>query len=224
MALDINVLADKLKRYRSQFDLSHEDMSKATGIPTSIIIEYEKGLKVPSGDEILIIADFFKCDYRFFISNEKLAPFEQTETLFRRYSKDFSPSDRWAVQEILFLSDCESYLDSKLNTGKSIDFVFEKKGNYFKQHGIDAADQLRINLGYKNHEVSLDIFLDFRKIGIRVYRRELENRNISGLFILHPKTGKCIVINYSDDIYRQRFTAAHEAAHAIFDSESDVIV
>jgi Zn-dependent peptidase ImmA (M78 family) len=31
-------------------------------------------------------------------------------------------------------------------------------------------------------------------------------------------------VNYSEDIYRQRFTGAHETAHAILDLEEDVIV
>lgn len=40
----------------------------------------------------------------------------------------------------------------------------------------------------------------------------------------HPRAGRCILINYSEDIYRQRFTAAHEAAHAILDEDEEVIV
>jgi len=32
------------------------------------------------------------------------------------------------------------------------------------------------------------------------------------------------LVNYDEDIYRQRFTAAHEAAHGILDSADDVIV
>jgi len=37
---------------------------------------------------------------------------------------------------------------------------------------------------------------------------------------MHPTAGRCALVNYSEDIYRQRFSAAHEMAHAIFDSES----
>jgi len=31
-------------------------------------------------------------------------------------------------------------------------------------------------------------------------------------------------VNYSEDVYRQRFTAAHELAHAIFDSDDSAVV
>ena len=36
--------------------------------------------------------------------------------------------------------------------------------------------------------------------------------------------GPCILINYSEDPFRQRFSAAHEIAHAIFDLERDDFV
>jgi Zn-dependent peptidase ImmA (M78 family) len=57
-----------------------------------------------------------------------------------------------------------------------------------------------------------------------VFRRKLENSNISGLYIKHPIAGKCVLINYNEDIYRQRFTAAHEVAHTILDENDDVLV
>jgi Zn-dependent peptidase ImmA (M78 family) len=57
-----------------------------------------------------------------------------------------------------------------------------------------------------------------------LFRRRLDNSNISGLYVSHPSAGDCVLINYSEDIYRQRFTAAHEAAHAFFDREEEVVV
>jgi len=223
MAFDRSLLAQKLKKYREQFQISSSDLSKFTGIAEKDINSYENEEKLPSGDEILILADFYKCDYKFFISNEKVAPFEQTETLFRRYGDQFSKNDRWAVQEILFLAECEVFFNDNLGTYRQERFTFIKKGNFFKNHGIEAANALRQQLGYADNAVPMDIYQDFRSIGIYVYRRCLENSNISGLCIKHPVAGKCILINYNEDIYRQRFTACHEAAHAILDEE-DVVV
>jgi Predicted Zn peptidase len=57
-----------------------------------------------------------------------------------------------------------------------------------------------------------------------VFRCRLENSDISGLFISHPVAGKCILVNYSEDMFRQRFTAAHEVAHSILDDKNKVIV
>lgn len=64
----------------------------------------------------------------------------------------------------------------------------------------------------------LDVFGACRKLGVRVFRRRLGDSNISGLFIVHPTAGKCMLVNSSEDAYRQRFSAAHELAHALFDA------
>ena len=39
---------------------------------------------------MLILADHYRCDFKFFISNEQVAPFEQTETLYRAHGNDFT--------------------------------------------------------------------------------------------------------------------------------------
>jgi Zn-dependent peptidase ImmA (M78 family)/transcriptional regulator with XRE-family HTH domain len=223
VSIDLSLLGDKLRRYREQFALRAEDVAAATGIDAESIRAFESGLSAPSGDQILIFADFFKCDYKFFISNDKLAPIDQTEALFRRHGDAFSPKDRWALQEVLFLAECESFLQQVM--GKAlVQFSFEKQGNYFKAHGESAAIKLRKELGYKSTEIPLDVFADFRKLGIHIFRRKLENSNISGLYVKHPAAGPTVLINYGEDVYRQRFTAAHEAGHSLLDAEEDFVV
>jgi Zn-dependent peptidase ImmA (M78 family) len=224
MALDLKLFGDKLKRYREQLQIAHEEVSEGTGISVEALSAMERGEHSPTGDEVLILADFYKCDYKFFLSNENLTAFEQTDTLFRRFGDDFSKHDRWAVLEVLFLADVESYLQSTLGKQSPRTFTFHKVGNYFKGHGEQAAASLREFLGYAENAVPLNIYEDFRSIGIHVFRRRLDNSNISGVYVKHPVAGSCILVNYSEDIYRQRFTAAHEAAHAILDQDEEVIV
>jgi Zn-dependent peptidase ImmA (M78 family)/DNA-binding XRE family transcriptional regulator len=223
MSLDLNLLGNKITKYREQFQVSLEELAKATGIDIKTLSSFEDGNKKPSGDEILILADYFKCDYKFFISNERVAPFEQTELLFRRYGNEFSKTDRWAVQESLFLAECETFLMENLDKQATFSFKFHKKGTFFKNHAIEAANSLRQLLGYSDVQIPLDIYSDFRSIGLHVFRRKLENSKISGLCIGHPLAGKCILVNYNEDVYRQRFSTAHEAAHSILD-DADLIV
>lgn len=221
--LDLKQLGSKLKRYREQFSQTLNEVSEGTGIATDRLLAYEQGEQKPSGDDILILADYFKCDYIFFISNEKTAPFEQTENLYRRYSDEFEKQDRWAVQEFLYLCACEEFLikeNEKFNARKRNFFSFKKTGSYYKGHGEEAAASLRKHLGYTSRKVGLDVFSEFRSIGFHLFRRRLSNSNISGLFINHPMAGLCILVNYEEDLYRQRFTAAHEAGHAILDSDT----
>lgn len=224
MTFDLALFSSKLKRYREQFETSLKETSKLTGISTKDLEALENATRRPTGDEVLILADYYKCDYQFFISNQQLAPFEQTETMFRMYGDEFSREDRWAVQEFLFLCECEEFL---LNLIPSIDlkpFKFIKEGTYFKGHAAKAAATLRRHLDYSSNQLGHDIYKDFRRLGFHIFRRELGNSNISGLYIKHPTAGKCILVNYSEDVYRQRFTAAHETAHAILDEEEDFIV
>lgn len=225
MALNLELVGSKIRRYREQLELSRQELAEATGIVLQRLEQCEAGRVEPTGDEILILADFFRCDYKFFISNERLAPFEQTEQLYRRYGDDFSKADRRGIQDFLFLCECEEFLFRELGRTQSRQpFFFHKTGAFFKTHGEQAAAKLRQQLGYSVREVGMNVYDDIRRIGVHVFRRKLGNSDISGLFIRHPTAGKCVLVNYSEDIYRQRFTAAHEFGHTILDDEEDVIV
>jgi Zn-dependent peptidase ImmA (M78 family) len=219
VALDLGLFSEKLVRYCKQYQANAADISLSTGIGVGRIELLMEGKATPSGDEVLIFADFFKCDFKFFISNEQLAPFEQTEELFRRHGSELSREDRWSIQEFLFLCECQEFLLKK----SSSPFKFQKTGTFHKQHGIDAANSLRAFFAYPNHALPINVFDDFRKIGIHIFRRKLGQSNISGIYIRHPVAGHCVLINYEEDVYRQRFTVAHEAAHAILDDDAVIV-
>ncbi len=219
MAFNLKTLGAKLSKYREQLTLTPDEVATATGIEIGRLLSIEGGLQEPTGDEVLILADHYRCDFKYFISNEQSAPFEQTETLYRAHGSEFSKQDRTAIQEFLYLCDTEELLMRDL--GRSTrPFSFLPRGNYFKGHGEDAAAAFRKAMGHSDREVPRDIYEEFRSADVHVFRRKLGNSKISGLFIMHPTAGKCALVNYSEDIYRQRFSAAHEMAHAIFDSGS----
>lgn len=225
MAIDLEMFANKVNRYCDQLQVSLQDMADQTGISTERLNSLVTQKEQPTGDEILIIADFFKCDYKFFISNEKLAPFEQTEELFRSHGDVLSSEDRWNIQEFLFLCECQHFLLQETSQIlKPQKFMFKKSGTYYKGHGQKAAEQLRQFLNYPSNAVPINVFKDFRRLGINIFRRQLGQSAISGIYIYHPVAGDCVLINYSEDLFRQRFTAAHEAAHAILDDDRDFVV
>lgn len=217
MAIDLRTLGSKFAKYREQLEESLLEVALSTGIDGVRLAAIEAGQTEPTGDEVLILADHYRCDFKFFISNEQIAPFEQTETLYRAHGSDFAKEDRRAVQDFLYLCETEDFLMRELSY-PSRSFSFAPTGNFFKGHGEAAAASLRVALGHSDREVPRDVYAEFRSVGVHVFRRKLENSNISGLFILHPVAGKCALVNYSEDVYRQRFSAAHEMAHAIFDS------
>lgn len=217
MAIDLKSLGSKLANYRGQLKESIIEVATATGIDAARLIAIEAGQVEPTGDDVLILADHYRCDFKFFISNEQVAPFERTETLYRAHGGDFTKEDRRAVQDFLYLCETEDFLMRELEHPPK-DFVFSPTGDYFKGHGEAAATSLRAALGHDDRAVPRDVYAEFRSMGVHMFRRKLGNSNISGLFIMHPVAGKCALVNHSEDIYRQRFSAAHEMAHAIFDS------
>lgn len=223
MTIDLRLLGNKLAKYRGQLQESLLDVATSTGIDAARLAQIEGGQTEPTGDEVLILADHYRCDFKFFISNEQAAPFEQTEVLYRAHGSDFSKADRRAVQDFLYLCQTEDFLMRELGRAPG-SFTFSPSGDYYKGHAEVAAARLRLAKGYADNVVPRDVYADFRSVGVHVFRRKLGNSNISGLFIAHPVAGKCALVNYSEDIYRQRFSAAHEMAHAIFDAEQGASV
>lgn len=223
MALDLKILANRLKQARENQSLDIDAVNQGTGIKPERLKSIESGHSTPSGDEVLILATYYRHDFRVFLDHSSPAPFEQMEILYRRYGEDFLPKDRRAIQEFLYLCEIETFLESELERKKQT-FSFMPKGKHFKTHGERAASALRLFLGYAKNAIPRDVFDDFRQIGFHIFRRCLVNSSISGLYINHPMAGHCLLVNYDEDVYRQRFSACHEAAHAIFDSTDSVSV
>lgn len=221
MSIDLNLFANKLQRLCAQFECDASELNVNTGISIVRLEAFLTSSTVPTGDEILILSDYFKCDYRFFISNELTASFEQTEELFRRNSSILSKVDRWNIQEFLFLCESQNFLHEILECPKKSIFSFKKSGIYFKRHAEDAARELRIHFGYKPTTAIQDIFQILRDLNINLFRRQLGNNAISGVYIKHPVAGQCVMINYNEDMFRQRFSVSHELGHAILDDDLD---
>ncbi len=219
MPIDLKTLGSKLSRYREQLTESVDEVAANTGIDAGRLASIERGETEPTGDEVLILADHYRCDFKFFISNEQVAPFEQTDTLYRAHGDDFTKADRRSVQDFLYLCETESFLMAELNRPSKA-FAFKPTGTFFKRHGEDAAAQVRASFGYADNELPRDIYAEMRELGVHVFRRKLGRSDISGLFVHHPIAGRCALINLSEDVYRQRFSAAHELAHAIFDADA----
>jgi len=219
MPIDLKTLGSKLARYREQLTEGVNEVAAATGIDAAKLILIERGETEPTGDEVLILADHYRCDFKFFISNERVAPFEQTDTLYRAHGADFTKADRRSVQDFLYLCETEAFLMSELDRPRRA-FAFAPSGTYFKGHGEAAAAKLREAFGYANNELPRDIYADMRELGVHVFRRRLGRSDISGLFVNHPVAGRSALVNLSEDVYRQRFSAAHELAHAVFDADA----
>lgn len=224
MVFDNQLFADKLLKLSEQRGLDVPALSGATGIPPGRLLSLCDGLTEPTGDEVLILADAFKLDFKFFVSAEAVTPFEQMEILYRRFGNEIQSQDRQAIAELLYLCDTEQYLLGMQGRTPAARFSCSKVGNFYKNHGKDAARALRAHLGLGDSSILGDVFAVARRLGVHVFRRRLGGRNISGLTIRHPNAGPCVLVNFHEDPYRQRFTLAHELGHVFLDAEDDVVV
>lgn len=207
MPVDLTEFGKKLNRCRTQLQLSIAEVAESTGLVADRLQAFEEASATPTGDDILVLADFFSCDYRFFISNERLAAFEQTDSLYRMHGAEFSKNDRRSILEFIFLCECEQQLQREMDR-PIVPFEFILRGNYFKGQGAEAAEALRRHFGYEPNSVPSNVYGDFRKLGFHVFRRRMTNSNVSGLTIRHPAAGTCILVNYDEDVYRQRLYAS----------------
>lgn len=220
MAYDNCIIAKKLLRSRNNMGLSKADVARLAGIDVARIDALESGIVEPSGDEILILADIYKEDFCYFISNQILSSAETVEELFR-LNGDITNTDKQAIQSFISHSVNEQRLMDSLGKKKD-EFVLPRINNekILKQDGVKVAQALRQSLGYKNNEVYRNLYYDFRRIGMHIFRVKLEDSNLSGLFIKHPLADKCVLVNFDENLYRQNFTLCHEVGHALMDGNS----
>ena len=209
----------KLTALRADFGQGLDSVSASSGIPAERLGMLESGQGEPSGDEVLILADHFRKDFRFLLADEAPDPDEGVEVLFRERGDELSSADRVAIAEFAYLCRSQAALERELGVRPSErSFVFPLRGTYFKRQGAECAAALRRHLGLGEGDVPRDIYDTMRGLGIRVFRRRLENSNISGLFMRHPEAGPCILVNLAEGMARQRFSAAHELGHGLLDN------
>jgi len=220
MPFTATAFARKIVKLREDRGLAAEQASRATGITPERFAALEAGGAEPTGDEVLVLADTYLSDFTWLIEDDATNPDENLETLFRSEGDRLTQSDRQATAEFLHLCKSEFQLDAIFNRQSVAPaFSFQPTSVNHVQQGIQYAAAFRAALGLSNNALIPDLYNWLRRRGFRVFRRPLGRSAISGLFIRHPVVGNCILINSSEDQYRQRFSAAHEIGHALMDTE-----
>lgn len=220
MPFTTQAFARKLSDLRASFGETLGDVAAAVGIGSQALQALEAGTATPTGDEVLILADYFKCEFSWLIEDDASNPDENAAMMLRSESGRLAAADRHVIAEFMYLCKSQALLEDLLELRPSEDgFSFTTRGTFFKAHGKDCAHAFRQWHRLAPNAVIPDVYQWLRKAGLRVFRRPLANSNISGLFIRHPEAGRCILINANEDVYRQRFSAAHEAGHALMDTD-----
>jgi Zn-dependent peptidase ImmA (M78 family) len=90
--------------------------------------------------------------------------------------------------------------------------------------GYKGARELRRSLDVGRHQ-RVDPFELARRLNIIVVRRPLNERKIAGAYLYRAAEDRSfILVNATDVLARQRFTAAHELGHWRFDRQQSTVV
>ena len=220
MAFDYVVLGNKLKDARESLLINPQDSASRLEISLQEYIDIEAGTNRISGDQLVLLASLYERDFRYFVTGDYPSAESQVQEMFRR-NAELSKNDRIAIQQFIRLCEYENFLEREIFQHQFVEIPNYEKypfdHTYFKKQGEEAAFFERQRL-FLEQEAITNIFELIRNQGIHIFKRQLEDKNISGLYINHPFAGHCILINYLDDLYRQNFSAAHEYCHALFDS------
>jgi Zn-dependent peptidase ImmA (M78 family)/transcriptional regulator with XRE-family HTH domain len=221
MAFDYAVLGKKLKDARESLSISPDSSASRLQLSLNEYLNIEEGKKEVTGDQLVLLTDLYKRDFRYFVTGDYPSAESQVQEMFRR-NAELSQNDRIAIQEFVRLCEYEDFLEREIfhrYPSASLPNYQERAfgHNNFKRQGAEAAFFERQRLPIGDEPID-NIFELIRTQGIHVFKRQLEDQNISGLYINHPVAGHCILVNYLDDLYRQNFSAAHEYCHSLFDS------
>lgn len=224
MAFTARAFGRKLTTIRTAFGQDRETLALSSGIGADRLVVLEEGGAEPTGDEVLILADRFKKNFRYFLVDDASDPDADVEFLFRHNGDDLPPADRVAISEFVYLCRCQATLEREMGRRPlHPGFQFRPTSTYFIGHGRRCAAELRRHLGLNDNEVIRDVFASMRSMGFKVFRRRLENSNISGLFMRHPEAGPCVLVNLAEGMARQRFSAAHEWGHGLMDDKPIIL-
>lgn len=220
MAFDYVVLGKKLKDARESLLINPQDSASRLQISSQEYLDIEAGKNRISGDQLVLLASLYERDFRYFVTGDYPSAESQVQEMFRR-NAELSKNDRIAIQQFIRLCEYENFLKQEIFQYQSVEIPNYEKHSFghthFKRQGEEAAffERQRLVLG---QEPIKNIFDLIRNQGIHIFKRQLEDKNISALYINHPSAGHCILVNYLEDLYRQNFSAAHEYCHALFDS------
>lgn len=220
MPVNREALGKKLGHLRQHLGLSIDELSRVTSIDGQRLRLIEAGELECSGDELLILSDHYRVNFVSLLKPE-IDLVDGMDAFYRSSGSGLSKDDRASIQEFLFLCENEKFLLETLGRNSIVEFSPKIHGEMYKKHGVQIAQQLRAVLGFKENQVPADIYYEFRRLGFHIFRRKLDDSNISGIFIKHVTAGKCILVNFDEDIYRQRFTVAHEVCHALIDNKAN---
>jgi len=216
-------MARRLREARELASISQIEAAKALGLPRTAMTQVEAGKRNVSTMELVQLADLYRHPVNCFLQ-ETEAVDEDVFAALRRVAPglDEVPEVRKAVDRCVLICREGVSLDALLGreerdgpptygqpvpgtTGEAM-----AQGKRVAEH-----ERRRLDLGGAPVAELVELLSDQ---GIWVSTVELPD-TMSGLFLFHPSIGMAILVNACHGPARQRFSLAHEYAHALLDRD-----
>ncbi|OLP15947.1 hypothetical protein BST81_23780 [Leptolyngbya sp. 'hensonii'] len=218
MTLTHEAIGERLKEARKNVRLSQEEAAQAVGLDRTAIVKIEKGARTVTGVELLLLARLYRRDPAEFLVEQPLQE-DPITTLGRiqgnaplEWSKEVSHNIE-ILKEAVRLREA---LGDQIHAFPPIYQLpapnsYEEAIEQGKEIAVLERKRLKLGSGPISDIVSL-----IASQGIWTAAVPFPD-DVSGLFIAHDKYGLAIFIHEGQALVRQRFSYAHEYAHALVD-------
>lgn len=225
--MDQRTLGKKIKHLREKNGFTQEEVEQSVALPQKALTHIESGARRVSTLELAKLADLFHIPIVDFFAQEVKGEdlFVTLHRIAPGLESDPKVNDQVAkciqlcregvfLKAVLGLSHQQPIRTYSCPTPRNIQEA--------KKQGEDVAREERRRLELGDAPI-YDIVEVFSSQGIWTAKTMLP-KEMSGLFLHHPSLGMAIIVNALHVPTRQRFSYAHEYAHALFDANRTITI
>jgi Zn-dependent peptidase ImmA (M78 family)/DNA-binding XRE family transcriptional regulator len=208
-------IGERLRLARSRAGLTQDQVARALDFARTTLIAIEKGERRVRQEELTALAALYRTSLNELLRDSAVRV--ELGARFRALPETEVSKAEPAASLLNDLATAEVELEALLGRPSIRVYPPERPigpGDP-EQQAEEAAIEFRYRLGRGLAPLKDLIALLEVELGVRIFVRPIEERNISGLFIFDPIVGACMLLNAYHSPERRRQSAAHETGHLV---------